>query len=324
MCYIVGGILAAIGLGRARPLGDGGRGSSGWFRLGVMITALGVACNLIGLGVRVYITSLGAVTNLYETLVYVALLCAVLGLVFARLSGNGIYAVAGGIAGGMCAMVGETIPPDLGSHIGQLQPVLRSKFWLWTHVKTVVASYAAFLLAWAMANIVLTRAAVCRRAVRVDEARTIYRCVQVGVVLIAAGTLLGAVWADQAWGRFWGWDPKEVGALIVLLAYLVPLHLRFAGSIGSTGFAAWSAVCILSVVWSWYGVNFIQGSGLHAYAFGSGGQGWVIGACTAQVAYTLFLLRRVRHYEAAERDLPLPDGPTPVASESGPAKLTGP
>jgi ABC-type transport system involved in cytochrome c biogenesis permease subunit len=285
LCYILGGMLSAIGLARRTP--EAGRRM---FQLGVALTLIGVVFNVYGLGTRVYITSLGAVTNLYETLVYVALLCAGLGLIFARATRNGLYAVAGGIAGGLCAMVGEAIPPDLGSHIGQLQPVLRSKFWLWTHVKTVVASYAAFLLAWGLGNIVLIRAALQRRRVAAEESTAIYRSLQVGVVLIAAGTLLGAYWADQAWGRFWGWDPKEVWALVILLTYLIPLHLRYVGLVGPTGLAAWAVYGFMSVVMSWYGVNFLLGTGLHAYAFGTGGQGYVLSLCAVQLVVTTVAL----------------------------------
>nr|WP_165245277.1 cytochrome c biogenesis protein CcsA [Paludisphaera soli] len=99
----------------------------------------------------------------------------------------------------------------------------------------------------------------------------IYRAMQVGVLLIAAGTILGGVWADYSWGRFWGWDPKEVWALITLLIYLVPLHGRFAGWVSTFGLVFASVVCFLSVVMAWYGVNFVLGVGLHSYGFVEGG-----------------------------------------------------
>ena len=99
----------------------------------------------------------------------------------------------------------------------------------------------------------------------------IYRAMQVGVLLVAAGTILGGVWADYSWGRFWGWDPKEVWALITLLVYLVPLHGRFAGWVSTFGLVAASVVCFLSVIMAWYGVNFVLGVGLHSYGFVEGG-----------------------------------------------------
>ena len=99
----------------------------------------------------------------------------------------------------------------------------------------------------------------------------IYRAMQVGVLLVAAGTILGGIWADYSWGRFWGWDPKEVWALITLLVYLIPLHGRFAGWVSTFGLVVASVVCFLSVIMAWYGVNFVLGVGLHSYGFVEGG-----------------------------------------------------
>ncbi|MEA2631910.1 MAG: hypothetical protein QOE66_2129 [Chloroflexota bacterium] len=109
-------------------------------------------------------------------------------------------------------------------------------------------------------------------------ANFIYRTMQVGVLLIAAGTILGGVWADYSWGRFWGWDPKEVWALITLLVYLIPLHGRFAGWVNTFGLVMASVACFLSVIMAWYGVNFVLGVGLHSYGFVEGGSQGVVGA----------------------------------------------
>ncbi|MDR3636685.1 MAG: cytochrome c biogenesis protein CcsA [Isosphaeraceae bacterium] len=106
----------------------------------------------------------------------------------------------------------------------------------------------------------------------------IYWTMFVGVILITAGTILGGVWADYSWGRFWGWDPKEVWALITLLVYLAPLHGRFAGWINTFGLVMASIVCFLSVVMAWYGVNFVLGVGLHSYGFVEGGGQMSVGA----------------------------------------------
>lgn len=105
----------------------------------------------------------------------------------------------------------------------------------------------------------------------------IYRTMQVGVLLIAAGTILGGVWADYSWGRFWGWDPKEVWALITLLVYLIPLHGRFAGWVNTFWLVFASVFCFLSVVMAWYGVNFLLGVGLHSYGFVEGGSQGAMG-----------------------------------------------
>jgi ABC-type transport system involved in cytochrome c biogenesis permease subunit len=106
----------------------------------------------------------------------------------------------------------------------------------------------------------------------------VYWAMFVGVILITAGTILGGVWADYSWGRFWGWDPKEVWALITLLVYLAPLHGRFAGWINTFGLVMASVFCFLSVVMAWYGVNFVLGVGLHSYGFVEGGGQMSVGA----------------------------------------------
>jgi ABC-type transport system involved in cytochrome c biogenesis permease subunit len=106
----------------------------------------------------------------------------------------------------------------------------------------------------------------------------IYRAMQVGILLISTGTFLGGWWADVSWGRFWGWDPKEVWALITLLVYLIPLHGRFAGWVNTFWLVMASVVCFSSVMMAWYGVNFVLGVGLHSYGFTSGGSQGTVGA----------------------------------------------
>ena len=105
----------------------------------------------------------------------------------------------------------------------------------------------------------------------------IYRSMQVGILLVAAGTFLGGWWADVSWGRFWGWDPKEVWALITLLVYLIPLHGRFAGWVNTFWLVMASVACFLSVLMAWYGVNFVLGVGLHSYGFTEGGSQGTVG-----------------------------------------------
>jgi ABC-type transport system involved in cytochrome c biogenesis permease subunit len=107
-----------------------------------------------------------------------------------------------------------------------------------------------------------------------------YTAVKITVLLLAAGTILGALWADKAWGRFWAWDPKEVWALISLLVYLVILHARSIGWARDFGMALAAVFGATAVLFTWYGVNFLLGSGMHAYGAGSGGQ-WAVGGAVA-------------------------------------------
>jgi len=108
----------------------------------------------------------------------------------------------------------------------------------------------------------------------------IYRLMQVAVLLLAAGTIFGGLWADVSWGRFWGWDSKEVWALIALLVYLAILHGRYAGMLADFGLAVGAVFGATAILIAWYGVNFVFGSGLHSYGEGTGGLGYVLTALT--------------------------------------------
>ena len=108
------------------------------------------------------------------------------------------------------------------------------------------------------------------------------------MVLLAAGTFLGGVWAASAWGRFWGWDPKEVWALISLLGYIAVLHARYVVWVKHFGLAVLAVACFTLVIAAWYGVNFLMGAGLHSYGCtASAGQAYVAGAVVLQTLYVL-------------------------------------
>jgi ABC-type transport system involved in cytochrome c biogenesis permease subunit len=111
-----------------------------------------------------------------------------------------------------------------------------------------------------------------------------YRMIQLGCFLLSVGIILGGIWADYSWGRFWGWDPKETWALIADLGFLAILHGRFAGWISPFSLLAWSPLAYLLVIMAWYGVNFILAAGLHSYGFSSGGATMVAIFVALQVA----------------------------------------
>lgn len=210
--------------------------------------------------------------------------------------------------------------PVLDENFSPLQPVLRSNMWLTVHVLTIVASYGAGMLSWALGVIALffymfgkyrppvapvgapdgfrpAHQAQAELGYRPPEQCAIlagycYRAIQVAVLLLATGTILGGLWADVSWGRFWGWDPKEVWALISLLVYLAILHGRFAGWFNNFGLVVGTILGFTMIVFSWYGVNFLlpmfsggQAVGLHSYGFGEGGQGYVLGFVAMNLIY---------------------------------------
>jgi ABC-type transport system involved in cytochrome c biogenesis permease subunit len=256
------------------------------------ITVFGIAIlfHASAFALRCSITGWAPVTNMYETVIWVAMMGAVFSFILELIYRQRTLAIGGAVVALLATVVADNMPPEYGNAIRNLTPVLRSNYWLTIHVLTIVSSYAAFALALVLGNIVLGQ--YIHGGIKPELIRTnllfIYRAVQIGVLLVASGTILGGLWADESWGRFWGWDPKEVWALIVLLTYLALLHGRFAGWVKQFGLAAGAVICFTAVVMSWYGVNFVLGAGLHSYGFNTGGQGYVFSAVGVQWAFVLF------------------------------------
>ena len=213
-----------------------------------------------------------------------------------------IVALVGALASFFAALAANYAP--FPRDIQALMPVLRSNFWLGIHVLTIVTSYAATGVAWAIGNLALGVFAFGRyRTVNGRRrppafcgplASLNYLVLQVAVLLLAAGTILGGLWADVSWGRFWGWDPKEVGALIALLIIMTALHGRRAGWHGDLSLAIGSICGFGGVMWAWYVVNFILNAGKHSYGAGEGGQWiWLVAAVAVQALYMAVAIARV-------------------------------
>lgn len=232
--------------------------------------AAGLLAMLTGFALRAVISRRAPVTNLYESVVFMAFGTVVFGLVFGLAYRKGYLLTAAMAVATGALLLADGCPTVLDPSIRPLQPVLRSNFWLAVHVITVMLSYAAFALALAVGNITLgyCLAGPNKQGAIDAQSRFTYKLLQAGVLLLALGTILGAMWADYSWGRFWGWDPKEVWALITLLSYLAVLHARCAGWIANHGLAAWSVICFTMVIMAWYGVNLLH-TGLHNYGLGS-------------------------------------------------------
>ncbi len=194
------------------------------------------------------------------------------------------------VAGAAVALLASILAynaPVFDKDIGVMMPVLRNNFWLLIHVLSITASYGAAGLAWGLGNLSLAYYLFGRYRQPVGDgpatisrepeacatlAGFIYKAIQVAVLLLAAGTILGGLWADVSWGRFWGWDPKEVWALVSLLVYAAILHGRYAGWFGHFGLAVGSVLGATAIVMAWYGVNYVLPGGLHSYGEGTGGQ----------------------------------------------------
>jgi ABC-type transport system involved in cytochrome c biogenesis permease subunit len=261
---------------------------------GFALVAAGFVSQAHGMLLRILISGRPPVTNMYESVVWVAFGAVLFAFVFEAIYRVRIFAACASALAVLCLILADNVPILDGS-IAPLVPVLRDNMWLTVHVLTITLGYAAFTLAMGIGHLNLGLYFFRPREVVLFKTLSLflYRALQVGTLFLAVGTLLGGVWASYSWGRFWGWDPKETWALIATLGYLAILHARMTGWIKGFGMAVGSLVGYLLVLMAWYGVNFVLGTGLHSYGFGSGGY-WYVGGFVAfeVLVITAALLRR--------------------------------
>jgi ABC-type transport system involved in cytochrome c biogenesis permease subunit len=267
-------------------------------RLGMGLVIAGFLATAYGMTLRILISGRPPVTNMYETIIFVSWGGVLFALVFEAIYKVRFFGTCAAAVATAALLIADNVPIFDGS-IAPLVPVLRDNMWLTVHVLTIMLGYAAFTLAMALGhlNLGLYFFAPGKAGLLKTLSLFLYRALQVGTLFLACGTMLGGVWASYSWGRFWGWDPKETWALIATLGYLAILHARFVGWIRDFGMAVGSLLGYLLVLMAWYGVNFVLGTGLHSYGFGSGGY-WYVGSF---VAFELLLITAAmlrRHAEA--------------------------
>ena len=245
-------------------------------RLGRLLLLAGLLAHSSGLLARMVIMNRPPVTNLYETFVFVAWTCVLLGIVLEFQQKNSLGVMAGSVAGLLFLLIAGRYSLE-GDTMGMLAAVLDSNLWLTTHVVTISMGYAGCIIAGIIGHVYLIHQLLYPgiRHFRQRAARSIYAVLAFGLVFTVIGTVMGGIWADQSWGRFWGWDPKENGALLIILWCAILFHARLAGMIGDLGMAAGSIVSIVTVVLAWFGVNLL-GVGMHSYGFTSGLAFWLL------------------------------------------------
>jgi ABC-type transport system involved in cytochrome c biogenesis permease subunit len=265
-----------------------------WAGMALVVSAF--VMHAYGMVLRMLISGRPPVTNMYESVIWVAWGAMLFALVFEAVYKVRYFAACAAGLAVICLILADNVPILDGS-IEPLVPVLRDNMWLTVHVLTITLGYAAFTLAMGLGhlNLGLYFFAPKRESLFKSLSLFLYRALQVGTLFLAVGTALGGIWASYSWGRFWGWDPKETWALIALLGYLAILHGRLVGWIKDFGMAVGSIVGYLGVLMAWYGVNFVLGTGLHSYGFGSGGYAYVGGfvAFELLVIVAAVLRRRV-------------------------------
>lgn len=220
---------------------------------------------------RIYISGRPPVTNLYSAAVFIGWGAVILGLVLEWFFSLGIGNVIASVAGFTTLLIAGLLGKD-GDTFTVLQAVLDTQFWLATHVVCITLGYATTFVA-GLLGLVYVLGGVFTRTLSADLRRELGRMTY-GVLCFAiffsfVGTVLGGLWADDSWGRFWGWDPKENGALIIVLWNALVLHARWDGMVKDRGLAVLAIGGNIAVGWSMFGVNEL-GAGLHSYGFTDG------------------------------------------------------
>lgn len=251
------------------------RPKSAWLRRAT--TALvGLATLLLcaAIVMRCMIRGRPPVSTLYETVLFVTAVGAIVGLVMELINRQRLAVSAAAILGVIGLFVANGYEMlDKRDTMPSLVAVLDTNFWLATHVTAITIGYSAGMLAALMASVyLLTKAVGWKRAERSfhrNLGRMVYGVLCFGLIFSTVGTILGGIWANDSWGRFWGWDPKENGAMLIVLSQILILHGRMGGYLREHGVCMAAAFGGTIVAFSWWGVNLL-GVGLHSYGFTSG------------------------------------------------------
>jgi cytochrome c-type biogenesis protein CcsB len=242
-----------------------------WDWLAVAGLALGTAAMTWGIATRWQVAGRIPASNMYESLLFLGWgvgLAALLALLVLR---NRLVTLNATAMSALTMMLTDLLPIDPFIH--PMMPVLSGTPWLAIHVPIIMVAYAVLALGVVVAHmqigVFIFTPARRETAWRMND--LLYWYMQVGAILLIAGILSGSVWAASSWGRYWGWDPKEVWSLVAFIAYLAILHGRFDRLIGPFGVAALSIVAFWTILMTYIGVNYVLATGLHSYGFGSTG-----------------------------------------------------
>jgi ABC-type transport system involved in cytochrome c biogenesis permease subunit len=237
-------------------------------RVAFWLTVLALILTTSGILTRMWLEGRPPVTNLYSSALFVGWIAVVFCVALEFFFRNAIGTAAAGLIG-FCTLLIAYYLSLGGDTLEMMRAVLDSNFWLGTHVVTVVAGYGATFLAGFLALIYIVRGTLTRSLDKGTAdilARMVYGIVCFATLFSLIGTILGGIWADQSWGRFWGWDPKENGALIIVIWNAIILHARWGGLIRQRGLMCLAVFGNIVTSWSWFGVNML-GVGLHSYGF---------------------------------------------------------
>jgi cytochrome c-type biogenesis protein CcsB len=207
-------------------------------------------------------------SNMYESLLFLGWGVGVFALVATAFLRNRIVILNAAAGSALTMALTDLLPIDRFVH--PMPPVLSGTYWLAIHVPIIMVGYAVLALGVVVAHmqIAVQAFARSRRSLALRMADLQYWYIHVGSILLVTGIFTGSMWASSSWGRYWGWDPKEVWSLVAFLAYVAILHARAERLIGDFGVAAWSIAAFQTILMTYLGVNFVLASGLHSYGFG--------------------------------------------------------
>lgn len=260
--------FVAIGLVWLRPKGK-------WlYRISFGAASVAAALTVAAIVVRCLIRGRPPVSTLYETVLFVTACGVLVALFMEAVNRQRIALSAAAILGVIGLFVANGYEAlDKRDTMPSLVAVLDTNFWLATHVTAITLGYAAGMLAALLASLyILARLFRFKREDRGfyrHLSRMVYGVLCFAVIFSVVGTILGGIWANESWGRFWGWDPKENGALLIVISQIAILHARMGGYLREFGICLAAAFGGTIIAFSWWGVNLL-GVGLHSYGFTSG------------------------------------------------------
>jgi ABC-type transport system involved in cytochrome c biogenesis permease subunit len=263
------------------------------------LTLVTLLLHTAGLVFRMVLEGRPPVTNLYSSAVFIGWGACILGLLLERFWKNGIGLIASSTAGFTTLIIAHNLAQS-GDTMEMMRAVLDTNFWLATHVVIVTLGYSATFVAGLLAVLYVVLGFFTRSLAR-ESAQSLSKMVY-GIICFAAlfsfiGTVLGGIWADQSWGRFWGWDAKENGALMIVLWNAIFLHARWGGIARERGLMALAIGGNIITAWSWFGVNML-GIGLHAYGFMSAAFNWLMLFVASQLVLAVLALLPPRFWRS--------------------------
>ncbi|MEN7972384.1 MAG: cytochrome c biogenesis protein CcsA [Verrucomicrobiota bacterium] len=253
---------------------------------------------------RSFLSGYPPVTNLYSSAIFIGWAAVAAGIVFEtgfRRKAGGMGNLVGGIAGFATLLIAHFLAGD-GDTMEQMRAVLDTRFWLTTHVITIALGYMGTFVSGTIGIFYILSGLFSRRLdgeTKENLYRMMYGITCFALLLSFVGTVLGGLWADDSWGRFWGWDPKENGALLIVIWNAIMLHARYGGMIRARGFAVMAVFGNIVTAWSWFGVNQL-GVGLHSYGFTQSATFWLLMFVLSQFFVVLLGLVPLRFWKSNE------------------------